>query len=231
MAKFTMKALPEAERPYEKCEKYGVSNLSDAELLAVILRAGSKDKTAVELATEVLNLHPVYKNLIGLYHLSLTELKRIHGIGTVKAIQILCVGELSRRIARTNVENTVSFSNPQSVADYYMENLRHLSKEEIHVMFFDTKHRLIGDRKLAIGTVMSAQTTPREILIDAIKCEAVFMILVHNHPSGNPTPSNMDIQFTKRVKEAGELVGITLSDHVIIGDNCYTSLKERGLLI
>ncbi len=230
MSIFTMKSLPEAERPYEKCEKYGPTALSDAELLAVILRTGSKDKTAVELATEVLNLHPAYRNLTALYHLSGRELRNVRGIGAVKAIQIMCIGELSRRIARTNVENTISFSNPQSVADYFMEQLRHLPREEIHVMFFDTKLRLLCERKIAEGTVKSAQTTPREILIEAMKCEAVFMILVHNHPSGLPKPSQSDLLFTNRVKEAGDLVGITLSDHIIIGDNCYVSLKERGLL-
>lgn len=225
-----IKELPEGERPYEKVLKSGAEVLSDAELLAVILRTGSKHGNSVDLARSILKLHPAHQNLTALYHLTLSQLTGLQGMGEVKAIQVLCIAELSRRLSRCSSEPQLSFTNPESIADYYMEHLCHLGREEIHVMFFDSRHRMICEMKLAEGTVQEASSTPREILIEGIKCEAVFMILVHNHPSGVPEPSEADFHFTRRVGQAGKLVGILLSDHIIIGNHCYVSLKERGYI-
>ncbi len=225
-----MKEIPSGERPYEKVLNYGPGMLSDAELLAVVLRTGSKNSNSVDLARSILKLHPAYQSLTALYHLTLQQLTSIKGMGNVKAIQILCIVELSKRLSRCSAEHTLSFHEPESIADYYMEYLCHLAREELHVMFFDSRHRMIRELKIAEGTVREAATTPREILIEGLKCEALFMILIHNHPSGVPTPSEADFHFTKRVKRASELIGILLSDHIIIGEHCYVSFKERGYL-
>lgn len=225
-----MKELPVGERPYEKVLSYGAGVLSDAELLAVILRTGSKNMNSVEVARQILKIHPVYHNLSALYHVSLNQLIGIEGIGEIKAIQILCIAELSKRIARCQSEAFLALTNPASIANYYMEQLCCLGREELHVMFFDTKHRLLCEAKLAQGTVQGANSTPRDILIEGLKCEAVFMVLIHNHPSGVVTPSEADIRFTKEVADAGKIIGILLSDHIIIGDHCFFSFKERGFM-
>lgn len=225
-----MKEIPESERPYEKVLQYGTKALSDAELLAVILRTGSRNANSVDTARQILKLHPAHKKLTSLYHLTLQQLMSIKGIGRVKAIQILCIAELSKRISRCHFEEQLSFFSPQSIADYYMEELRHLEREEIHAMFFDNKCRMICDVKLAEGTVNSAVSTPREICSTGLKCGACSMVLVHNHPSGNISPSKQDLLFTSQVASAGELIGIPLSDHIIIGDQNYFSMKERGFI-
>ena len=179
-AKVTMKERPETERPYEKCLRAGAESLTDGELLAVIIRCGTRSCTALELAFSLLNRHPVYKGLAGLHHLDIEMLKEIPGIGNVKAIEILCVLELSKRLAK--------------------------------------------------GTANSSWVPVRSIFVEALRCEAVYMILIHNHPSGYPEPSREDLIITKQIKEAGELLGIPLSDHIIIGDKCYTSLREQNMM-
>lgn len=225
-----MKEIPESERPYEKVLHYGAGVLSDAELLAVVLRTGSKDANSVDTARNILKLHPVHKKLTAIYHLTLQQLMTIKGIGKVKAIQILCIAELSKRISRCHFEEQLSFFSPQSIADYYMEELRHLEREEIRVMFFDNKRHVLCDVKLAEGTVNSAVSTPREICAAGLKCGACSMVLVHNHPSGDTTPSKQDLLFTSQVSNAGEVIGIPLSDHIIIGAKGYFSMKERGFM-
>ena len=225
-----MKEIPESERPYEKVLHHGAGVLSDAELLAVILRTGSKNANSVDTARQILKLHPAHKKLTALYHLTLQQLMTIEGIGEVKAIQVLCIAELSKRISRCHSEEQLSFFSPKSIADYYMEELRHLEREEIRVMFFNNKCRMLCDVKVAEGTVNSAVSTPREICLAGLKCGACSMILVHNHPSGDINPSKQDLLFTSQVAGAGELIGIPLSDHIIIGEKGYFSMKERGCM-
>lgn len=226
----TVKELPVSERPYEKCEKYGPQSLSDAELLAVILRSGSKDLRAIDLAINVLNYSGTYPGLKGLNYLSMKDLTKIKGIGRVKAIELLCLTELTKRMAKEVYKENLKFITPQSVADYYMQDMRHLSREQVLLLMLDAKSRLIKDIIMSSGTVNTSIVPVREILIQALKEEAVNIILVHNHPSGDPSPSSEDIRVTKRMKEAGNLIGITLMDHIIIGDNKYISLKEQGII-
>ncbi len=226
----TVKELPVSERPYEKCETYGPQFLSDAELLAVILKTGSKGLRAIDLAVNVLNYSKAYPGLKGLNYLTMKELKKIRGIGRVKAIQLLCLTELTKRMSREVHKETLKFTTPQSVAEYYMQDMRHLKKEQVLLLMLDSKSKLLKDMVMSSGTVNLSIVPIREILIQALKEEAVKIILVHNHPSGDPTPSPEDIRVTKRMKEAGDLVGISLMDHIIIGDNKYISLKEQGFL-
>lgn len=226
----TMKEMPGSEQPYEKCMLSGAKVLSDAELLAVIIRTGSKGEKSIELSRKVLNLSNYNQGILGLNHLSYHDLLKIKGIGKVKAIQILCIVELSRRMAKARALNHLSFTSPVTIADYYMEDLRHKEQEHLILMMLNTKNRLICDQVLTKGTVNSSLISPREIFIESLKKDAVYIILVHNHPSGDPTPSKEDIAVTMRLKEAGALIGIFLLDHIIIGDNRYISMKERGIL-
>lgn len=225
-----IKDLPPERRPYEKCFKHGPSALTDAELLAIIIRTGSKGEQSIELAERILNHSDNDKGILNILHLSTSELLAVKGIGTVKAAQIQCVAELSKRISKTRAHKQLAFGNPKTVAEYYMEELRHCGREKLLLLLLNTKSILIKDMVLSHGTVNASLFSPREILIEALKYNAVYIILVHNHPSGNPAPSQEDILNTQRVKEAGDLIGVLLIDHVIIGDNKYVSLKEIGIL-
>ena len=223
----TMKQLPEGERPYERCYKKGPEILSEAELLAVILRSGTRGKTSLELAREILSMSG---GLLGMTHLSAGQLTRIRGIGRVKAVQLLSIAELSRRIAASAFPDGVIFRSPKIIADYYMEQLRHLEQEVMLLCALNTKNRLLKDMVVFKGSVKESLVMPREIFLEALKNQAVSVVLLHNHPSGDPTPSRADISLTRRLKECGEILGIPLLDHIIIGDNQYISLKEQGIL-
>ncbi len=225
-----MKDIFKDDRPYEKCQKYGATVLTDSELLAVIIKSGTKGYSAKDIAELILKESPLEKGILGINHLSIEELTRIKGIGIVKAIQIMCICELSKRIAKESRKSRLMFNNASSVADYYMEDLRHKEHEEVHLLLLDTKSMLIGHSLLSKGTVNASLISSRDILIEALQKKAVYMILVHNHPSGDPSPSKDDIINTKKINEASNLIGISLIDHIIIGDNKYISLKERGIL-
>ena len=155
----TLKELPVSERPYEKCEKNGTAMLSDAELLAVILRSGTKDQTAIDLATKVLSIDPFYEGILGICHTSREELQKIPGIGKVKAMQILCIAELSKRLASAKVEDKISFHSPASIADYYMERMRHLSREEMILIFFNGKNKVNSLTLEQIQKIYSGEIT------------------------------------------------------------------------
>lgn len=231
MKRITMKDIPSDERPYEKCLKEGAQSLSDAELLSIIIRTGNREENSLALAQKILALNYPKKGILGLLHLSMQELMQIKGIGKVKGAQLLCIGELSKRIWKKTAHlGEVSFHSPLDIVNYYVEDMRHREQELVYVMLLNTKGFLIRDVMISQGTVNASVVSPREIFIEAVKHHAVSLVLIHNHPSGDPAPSREDILLTKRVKEAGELLGIRLLDHIIIGDNCYISLKERGIL-
>ncbi|MCI9138762.1 MAG: DNA repair protein RadC [Lachnospiraceae bacterium] len=225
----TVKDLPEDERPYEKCERLGASRLSDAELLAVILRTGVRGQRSTDLACQILNLLKKEEGILGLHHLAFHDLIKIHGIGKVKAVQLLCIAELSIRMARAVKKTGTPMNSPEHVASYYMESMRNLEYEQAVVVMLDGKNRFAGDFLLSKGTVKASLVSPREMFREAMKAGAVYVILLHNHPSGDPTPSSQDISTTKRVKTTGEILDIPLLDHIIIGDHKYVSLKEMGL--
>lgn len=225
----TMKTLPAEEQPYEKCVDQGPEVLSDAELLSVILRCGSQGCTSLQLAKEVLKLCRFEEGLTGIHHLSLQQLQELKGIGQVKAVQIKCIGELSKRIAKTEAKRALDFKEPESIAHYYMETLRHEEQEHVICMMLDTKNHFLGDICLTKGTVNTSLISPRELFLEALAFHAVHLILVHNHPSGDPSPSAEDIQVTRRIARAGALLGITLLDHIVIGGQNYVSLFEAGI--
>ena len=217
-------------RPYEKCLMYGASALTDAELIAVIIRSGTKGVSAPELASRVLALSGNGIGILGLCRLSAADFMKLPGIGEVKAIQLLCIGELSRRIASRNTRAVMRCNDPQDVARYYMEQLRHEPKECIIVMMLDTKFRLIGEECISVGTANHAILSVREVFSAAVSRRACAILLIHNHPGGDPSPSEDDIDTTKRVLEAGKLLEIPLVDHIIIGDQSYVSFQESGLI-
>ena len=224
----TIKELPDTERPYEKCLLYGAGSLSDAELISVIIRTGSRGERCVDLAHRILNAGP--DGLLNLLQLDVKQLTKIHGIGNVKAVQLKCVGELAKRIASTRRRQQVVLESPESIASYYMERMRHEAQEILVLAMFDSKSMLIGEKVISVGTSNAALISPREIYRTALQEQAVYIVILHNHPSGNPEPSREDVQVTRKIKQSGEILDILLMDHIIIGDNRYFSFREQDIL-
>ncbi len=219
------------EGPYEKYLKNGAEQLSDAELLAIILRTGTVGEDTVSIANKVLELPAGrQKGVIGLHHISLKELMSIRGIGQVKAIKLKCIAELSSRIAQESAQKTLQLTAPATVADYYMERLRHFEREKVLLLLLDGRNHLIAEHILSEGTVNASLISSREIFLTALRHSAVYIMLLHNHPGGDPTPGRQDVLATSQVQDAGKLMGIPLMDHIIIGDRQYYSFKENGYL-
>lgn len=217
------------EMPYERFLEKGADSLSDAELLAIIIRSGIQGESSLEIAKQILNLCEK-EDLTGLYRLQYTDLIAVRGIGKVKAIKILCISEFCRRISKKRSGHSCVFTTPEQIADYYMQDLRHLEKEKVILLLFDGKNRLIDEVELSVGTANSSPVSNREIFKEALRKNAVYIILLHNHPSGDSTPSTQDIKTTKKLYEAAQLMNIPLLDHIIIGDCEYTSFKDKALI-
>ncbi len=222
--------LPKDERPYERCMRHGAEQLSDRELLAVLLRTGAKGRSVLELAGEILKLAPERKGFTGLRRLSLEELSTVQGIGKIRAIQLKCVLELARRMAREEAGKGVFFRSPDAIAEYYMEDLRHQEQEVLLLLMLNQKGRLLREKYMFKGTVNASMISPREIFLEALSARAVQLVLLHNHPSGDPHPSREDLNVTRQVAEAGALLGIHLTDHIIIGEHTYMSFREKNYL-
>lgn len=216
--------------PYEKFMTLGPSALTSAELLAIILRTGTRNCPALELAQKILSLSGDTLELNSLHHISLRELMEIPGIGEVKAVKVKCIAELAMRMSREKAALALRFDTPETVADYYMEMMRHQEKEIVLLLLLDNKLKMIEEYMVSVGTVNASLLSTREIFIQALKCRACHLMLLHNHPSGEPVPSRADLLITQKIKEAGELMDIPLIDHIIVGDGCYISLKQEHLL-
>ena len=225
-----IKDLPLSERPYERCERLGPEALTDAELLAVILRTGCVGYNSLQLAHQVLKKDELHPNLLGLCYLSREQLMEIAGVGRVKAVQLQAIAELAKRIARCVPEEQMILGTPESIARYFTEELRFATQECVYVVYLDQKCQLLKHRLLTKGTVNASLVSPRELYLEALKCNAVHLVLIHNHPSGNPQPSPEDIRLTNQVKEAGTLLQIPLLDHIIIGGRSYYSFAKHRLL-
>ena len=197
-------SLPQEDKPYERCIRHGVQSLSNRDLLAVILRTGAKGRNVLELAGDLLKLVPEREGFTGIRRLSLDELSKVKGIGKVKAVQLKCLLEIARRMAREEAGEGTHFTSPSAVANYYMEDLRHEEQEVLLLLMLNQRGRLIKERYM--------------------------IILLHNHPSGDASPSQEDLNVTRRIKEAGQLLGIALTDHIIIGEHAYVSLREEHYL-
>ena len=221
----------EEMKPYEKFLAEGPEHLSEAELLAIIIRTGTKTVDSLQLAKQVLSLPKGQeKGLLGLRYLSVSDLCRVSGIGQVKAVKIKCLIELSRRLSMADRRDRLQFTRPETVADYYMERMRYLQTEELILVMTDNKNRLICDRVLSKGTVNCSLMSPREVFLVALEYHAVHILLIHNHPSGDAAPSRQDIEITEHLARLCDMMQLPLLDHIIVGDGCYVSFKESGLL-
>lgn len=225
-----IKDVLKEDHPYEKCLTQGAKALSNAELLAVLLRTGTKGLSVLELAKKIMNQGEGDEGILNIHHLTLEKLKSMKGIGTVKAVQILCLSELAKRLAKASAGEGLVFHLPSTIAEYYMEEMRHHEQEHMKLLMLNTKSKLLGEKDISKGTVNASLISPRELFIEALEKHAVAIILIHNHPSGDPTPSTADVLLTKRIRDAGALIGIELLDHIIIGNNCYMSFSEQKLL-
>ena len=203
-----VKELPECERPYEKLETYGADKLSNAELLAIIIRNGTKEETSIMLAQKLLKLKGEKNNLSFMQDISIEELRKIKGIGRVKAIQIKAMCELTKRMLRPINFEKIKIRNTKDVADLLMNELRYEKVEKAKLLLLDIKQRLLKIVDISVGGSNFASIEPKELLLEAIKTQASRIILVHNHPSGDTTPSSADYLVTDRIYEAADLIGI-----------------------
>lgn len=224
-----IKDLPVLERPYEKLEKYGEKFLSDAELLAIVVKNGTKEKTSVELAHEILKLDYEGKGLDFLLDLSLEELQVIKGLGRIKAIQIKAVAEIASRMQSSVYREKRKVVSPEQLGYMFVNEMKCLSQEVIKTVLLNNKNQIIRIVTNSIGASNSACVEPREIFRDPIKSSASRMIMVHNHPTGDVTPSENDIKFTRKVSQIGELLGIELLDHIVVGKTTFASLKRLNI--
>ncbi|KYH34477.1 hypothetical protein CLTEP_15250 [Clostridium tepidiprofundi DSM 19306] len=222
-----IKDLPQNERPQERLLRYGPQALSNCELLAVILRTGNREENIISICNRIITESG---GLNGILRASFKDFTNIKGIGNTKAAQLLAVVELSRRFKTFKSGLEYKVLKPEDAANYVMEEMKILYKEHFKIIILNTKKVIISVEEISVGTLNSSMVHPREVFIEAIKKSADSIIVCHNHPSGDPTPSKEDIDVTLRLKECGKLLGIEVIDHIIIGDGTYVSLKERSIL-
>lgn len=218
--------LPEDMRPREKLMLKGEGSLDDAELLAIILGMGTRNLNALELAQSIMIK---YKALRYLKDASLEELLEERGIGPAKAVSIKAAIEMGRRMSQ-DIQQKRYIKSPDDVKDIVMEEMRYFDKEHFRVIYLDRKGGIIHMQDISIGGLYSSIVHPREVFKAAVKKSAASVILVHNHPSGDPTPSKEDMEVSRRLIEAGNILGISILDHIIIGDNHFCSMKSSGLI-
>jgi DNA repair protein RadC len=224
----TIKEMPAGERPREKMVRYGQNTLTNGELLAILIGTGTKEHSALTLANRILSLEEA-----GISYLAdcmPEELSKIDGIGIAKSCQILAAIELGKRISRDKGAERYAVGTPTDVASLFMEELRYRKKEVFKVLFLNTKNEITSTEDVSIGNLNSSIVHPREVFRSAVKRGAAAIIVIHNHPSGNPYPSDNDLAITKRLVEAGELIGIPVLDHLIIGDGIFISFKEKAFM-
>ena len=230
-----IKQLPISERPYEKLELYGEKALSNAELLAIIIKSGTKEESSVQLAKKILSLNNntmETDDLNFLRDLSIEELMQIKGIGKVKAIELLAITELGKRIYMSiNETDMINCTNPNNIIHYFNSLFLDKRQEEFYVWYLDNKKKFLDKKRLFIGSVNTSIAHPREIFKHAYLLSASYIICIHNHPSGDPTPSKEDIKITENIYQLGNLHAIYLIDHLIIGKNNYYSFYENNHIL
>jgi DNA repair protein RadC len=217
--------LEAVDTPRERLLRYGAQVLRNDELLAILLQAGTRSVSVHELANRVLS---AVGGLYGLLDSAVEELMSIPGIGAAKALQIAAAVELGRRIVRRPSEDKLRIRNADDAAEYVMDRMRHLKKEHFVTLHLDTKHCVIGEELISVGSLDASIVHPREIFKPAVKRSASAILCIHNHPSGDPEPSPEDIAVTRRLCEAGRLLGIDVLDHIVVGDGRYVSLRAEG---
>lgn len=223
--RLTIKDLPLTERPRERLIHNGSEHLSATELVAIILRTGSANRTAINLAEELL---VEFKDLRGMARASVAEIAQFSGVGQVKAVQLKAAFELGRRVFMLNPVQLPTISKPYDIFELLKASFQDLDREHFKVVHLNTKNQVLKVETAAIGILNSSPVHPREVFKEAIKMSSAGLIMTHNHPSGDPSPSRDDLALTSRLREAGEILGIPVIDHVIFGDNKFVSLKEYG---
>ena len=223
----TIRELPPQERPRERLHAYGASALTTAELIAILIRVGNGERSAVSLGEHLL-AH--FGSIKGIAVASAEELGGVHGIGEAKAAQLKAAIEFGNRLSLFAEEARPAIGSPLDVSNLLMPELRYLKKETLKSLLLNTKNRVLAIKTVSIGDLSSSIVHPREVFKDAIVASAASIIIAHNHPSGDPAPSAEDVSVTKRLMQAGEILGIDLLDHIILGDGVFASLKERGLI-
>lgn len=223
-----IKKLPDEERPREKLLYQGKESLSNAELLAILLRTGTHEKSVLELAQEVISMNE--DGILNLCECAPEELARIKGMGDAKICQVLAAVELGKRVATYPRKSRAVIGRPEDIVQLCMEKMRYYKEEHFCALLMDTKGKVIEEVEVSVGDLNSAPVHPREVFRQAVKRSAAAVALVHNHPSGDPMPSREDLDITARLMETAEILGIKLVDHIIIGDGIYTSLKSEDLM-
>ncbi|MGN7177268.1 hypothetical protein BK139_05440 [Paenibacillus sp. FSL R5-0490] len=222
-----IKDFPQDERPRERFVQNGPESLSNHELIAILLRTGTKDESVLQLANRLLTQ---FEGLRLLKDASLDEITAIKGIGSAKAIQLLAAVEIGRRISKLTYDDRYIIRSPEDGANYVMHEMRFLSQEHFVCLYLNTKNQVLHKQTIFIGSLNASIVHPREVFKEAFRRSAASIICIHNHPSGDPTPSREDIEVTKRLAESGKIIGIDVLDHLIIGENKFVSLKEKGYL-
>lgn len=225
VSSFKIRDYPEEERPRERLLSEGPDKLSNQELFAILLRTGTKKESVLELSQKLLK-H--FEGIRMLKDASVEEITTIPGIGEAKAVQILAALELGRRMNRLTYDDRYVIRSPQDGANYVMEEMRFLSQEHFVCLYLNTKNQVLHKQTVFIGSLNASIVHPREVFKEAFKRSAASVICFHNHPSGDPSPSREDIEVTKRLSECGKILGVELLDHLIIGEQKFVSLKEKG---
>lgn len=220
-----IKNIPYMERPYEKLLMYGEKSLTDIELLSIIIKSGTKEKSSLEIAENLISLSGVKNgNLRFLQTISIEELKSINGIGKVKAIELKAIGEITKRISKPLTSKEIKITSKVDVANLFMDELQAEENEVLKVLMLNNQNILRKVLTIAVGNENNIVVNIKAILSEPVKMQIPKIILVHNHPSGNPEPSNIDIEFTAKIRKAASLLDIQLLDHIIIGDGIYSSV-------
>ncbi len=219
--------VPQRERPRERFLREGPKALSNQELLALLLRTGTKQYSALHVASELL---AGYTTLTHLSEASLEEVQHIPGIGVAKAIELMAAIEFGRRLQREQRGDKTIITSPEDAVEVVADDLKGLQQEHFVALYLNTKNHVIKQKTVFIGSLNASIVHPREVFKEALRTSSAAVICLHNHPSGDPSPSTEDINVTKRLDEAGKILGITLLDHIVVGENCFISLKERGFL-
>ena len=223
-----IKQMPSEEKPREKLLREGSDRLSTTEILAILINSGTKEISALEIAAQLLSMDK--RGVRFLAECSPEELGRIKGMGQAKICTVLAAVELGKRIAAAPVRDRNLIRSSSDIADLFMEKMRYYKKEHFVSLMINAKGEIIEETEVSIGDLCSSSTHPREVFVDAVKRSAGSVVFLHNHPSGDPSPSDTDIQTTKRLIEAGTILGIPVLDHIIIGDSIYVSMKAMGLI-
>ncbi|CAM3110270.1 DNA repair protein RadC [Filibacter tadaridae] len=216
-----------ADRPRERMINQGAASLSNQELIAILLRTGTKDESVLVLANRILSS---FDKIQDLKDATIEEMMSVKGVGKAKAVQLLAAAEIGKRLYRKHSEGRYTIRSPEDAASFLMTDMSSLTQEHFVVLFLNVKNEVLHKQTIFIGSLNSSIVHPRDIFREAVKRSAASIIVAHNHPSGNPSPSPEDIEVTKRLIEAGSIMGIELIDHVIIGDHRFISLKEKGYM-